>query len=149
MDILFLADSPETIPRLAEWFRTEWPDEVGDDVETRFRSCTNRDEIPIGLVAVENGVPIGTVQLLSTSVHSHPHLKPWIGGLYVVSEQRHRKVASRLINTALGVAKSIEFETVYIGIQRAREFYEADGWVYEGDGKAGSETVMILSRRVR
>ena len=148
MEIIFLADCTEVIPRLAAWFRAEWPDEIGGDAESGFHRCTNIREIPIGLVAVDNGNPIGTVQLLKTSVSSHPHLKPWIGGLYVESRSRHRGIAARLIDAALATAKSIGVSKVYVGITAAREFYERSGWKYIEDGDAHGEHVMILAKTV-
>ena len=146
MEIHYLADFAEAIPQLATWFRAEWPDEIGVDAEQGFLRCTNTDQIPVGFVAAEDGKPVGTVQLLSTSVSSHTHLKPWIGGLYVDASWRHRGVATRLIDSAVGAAGSIGISTVYIGITAAREFYQNTGWIYLEDGDARGEPVMILSR---
>ena len=148
MDVAYLADCVEAIPQLAAWFRAEWSDEIGGDAESGFHRCTNRTEIPIGLVAVDGGSPIGTVQLLSTSVDSHSHLEPWIGGLYVEPQWRHRGVASRLIDAALETAGSIGVTRVYIGVTAARDFYERSGWRYLEDGNAHGETVMIFSKHI-
>jgi GNAT superfamily N-acetyltransferase len=148
MDVVYLVDCVEAIPQLAAWFRAEWPDEIGGDAESGFHRCTNTSEIPIGLVAVDGDRPIGTVRLLSTSVHSHSHLEPWIGGLYVEPRWRHRGVASRLIDAALETAGSIGVTRVYIGVAAARDFYERSGWAYLEDGDALGEKVMIFSKRV-
>lgn len=148
MEIIFLADCKEVIPQLVEWFRAEWPDEIGGDAECGFHRCTNTSEIPVGLVAVDQGNPIGTVQLLSTSVTSHLHLKPWIAGLYVQPQWRHRGVATRLIDAALETAKAIGVSKVYVGITAARDFYERGGWKYVEEGDAHGERVIILSKSV-
>lgn len=148
MDIRYLADFAEAIPQLAAWFRAEWPDEVGDDAEERFLRCTNTSRVPIGFVAVEDGRPIGTVQLLSTSVSSHRHLGPWIGGLYVANDWRHQGIATRLIDRVLGTAAQLGTAKVYIGITAAREYYENRGWIYEEEGDANGEPVLVLSKSV-
>jgi len=146
MEIRYLAECTEVIPELAMWFRSEWPDEVGEDVEQVIHRCAQQHKVPVGLVAFRKSRPIGTVQILSASVHSHGHLKPWIAGLYVVPERRHHGVACRLIDAALDTARLLEVETVYVGIQAARDIYENRGWIYLEDGSAGDETVMILTQ---
>ncbi|MFQ5634944.1 MAG: GNAT family N-acetyltransferase [Gammaproteobacteria bacterium] len=131
---------------LAAWFRAEWPEEVGADAEQAFQRSARKDEIPIGFVAIEESEPIGTVSILSISVHSHKHLEPWIGGLYVARERHHQGVASELIDAALDVASVLGIETIYVGIQAARTFYENRGWEYMEDGKAGGDTMMVLRK---
>ena len=148
MEICYLADRAEAIPQLAAWFRAEWPDMAGADAEAGFRRCVNKHRIPIGFVATEAEVPLGTVQLLSSSVSSHAHLAPWVGGLYVVPASRHRGIATRLVDHAVAKAGELGHTKVYIGLTRARDYYESCGWRYEDDGDANGEAVTILSKAV-
>ena len=103
--VAYLADHRELIPELAAWFRREWPEASEKfDPADRLSRFSVRDSIPMSLVALDRGRPIGTVSLLLESVHSHRHLSPWVGGLYVVPERRHQGVATQLISETLRVA---------------------------------------------
>jgi GNAT superfamily N-acetyltransferase len=146
MEILYLAECVEVIPQLAAWFSSEWPGAAGEDYAQRFQRCANMDKIPIGFVAFQKSAPIGTVSILSTSVHSHNHLKPWIGGLYVVPEKRHQGVATRLIDSVLETVRLLGNDNVYAGVQAARHYYENHGWKYLEEGKAGNDTVIVLKK---
>jgi len=132
MDVLYLANFTEAIPQLAAWFREEWPDEIGGDAETGLHRCMNTNEIPIGLVAVDNGNPVGIVQLLSTSMSSHPHLKPWIGGLYVHPPWRHRgAIAASVELDGLRVTKGEEKLTLYqFNTMTAKHYFCANCGIY-------------------
>jgi predicted N-acetyltransferase YhbS len=146
MDIALLADHPELIPELAGWFHREWPEASANyDSAERLRQFSVRDTIPMSFVALEQASPIGTASLLSESVHSHRHLSPWVGGLYVIPERRHQGVATQLISVAVRAAASLGESIVYMGISAAGDFYERTGWIYEAQGRAGDDEVMIFS----
>jgi hypothetical protein len=55
-------------------------------------------------------------------------------------------VATQLITEAIRVAASLGESTVYIGVTAARDFYERSGWIYEAEGRAGDDKVMIFRR---
>lgn len=142
-----LADHLELIPEVAAWFHREWPEASRKhDPAKRLSQFSVHNSIPMSFVALDQGRPIGTVSLLSESVQSHGHLSPWVGGLYVVPERRHQGVATQLIAEALRTAASMGKLTVYIGVSASREFYEKSGWIYEAEGYAGDDRVMIFRK---
>ncbi len=111
-----------------------------------FAGCSNHDQIPIALIALRDGKLVGTVSLLAHSVESHPHLSPWIAGLYVTPEARHCGIATSLVATAVTEAGRLGYRAAYIGISSARKHYERQGWEYLQTGRAGDDRVMVLMK---
>lgn len=114
-----LADHPEAISILEAWFEREWtpyygPDGPGDAQED-LRGCCNRDELPIGLVAMLDGKVCGTAALKAESVSTHAHLTPWLAALLVVPMFRHRGIGEHLIAAIEARASQLGFRWVYVG----------------------------------
>ena len=73
-----LADHPEAIPILEEWFEREWASYYGanvpGDAHKDLQDSSNRDELPIALVAISDGEVCGPAALKAESVSTHKHL---------------------------------------------------------------------------
>ena len=67
MTVEYLADHPEAVSILAEWQHAEWGHtRPGDTVEkraTRLRNFSNRDRIPLTIVALEGTEILGGASL--------------------------------------------------------------------------------------
>ncbi len=114
-----LADHAEAISSLEVWFEREWapyyrPDGPGNAHED-LRGCCNRDELPIGLVAVLDGKVCGTAALKAESVSTHAHLTPWLAPLMVVPTYRHRGIGEHLIASVEEKASQLGFRRIYVG----------------------------------
>ncbi len=77
-----LADHPEAIPILRQWFESEWapyygPGGPGNTLQDLQNSC-NRVQLPVALVALYEGEVCGTAALKAESVSTHTHLTPWL-----------------------------------------------------------------------
>lgn len=75
LQIELLADHPQTIPILKEWFEQEWapyycPTGPGD-AQTDLRNSCNGETLPITLIAITDGEICGTAALKSESVSTH------------------------------------------------------------------------------
>ena len=70
----FLADQPEAIPTLTQWFRDQWPE---------YYAEANRDGLPVRLLAFADDVLAGTVTLRNQALRGFPEYQPGIGGLFV------------------------------------------------------------------
>lgn len=114
-----LADHPEAIPFLTEWFEREWAAYYGPegpgDAESDLRQACNRIELPVALVAILDGKVCGTAALKCASVTTHSHLSPWLAALLVVPEFRRRGIAERLIEAIEEKAKELGFHLIYVG----------------------------------
>jgi hypothetical protein len=67
IQIALLADCPETVPTLAQWFRAQWPDYYAARSEAEmaqdFHTELNRSSLPLRLVAFVDSQLAGTASL--------------------------------------------------------------------------------------
>ena len=113
----FLADHPEVIPTLAEWFRAQWPDYYAEqsltDIEDDFREDAQYQGIPLRLVAFVDGELAGTVVLRDWVTDTVPNAHPGLGGLFVQEKHRTRGVGSELVQACMNVARDLSYKEVY------------------------------------
>ncbi len=138
LQIELLADHPEAIPILAEWFEREWapyygPDGPGDARSDLLGSC-NRDQLPVALVALTHGKVCGTAALKTESVSTHTHLTPWLAGLLVAPENRRHGVGEQLISAIEKKARQLGFDSLYVGTGKGsgtpESLLRARGWQF-------------------
>jgi GNAT superfamily N-acetyltransferase len=151
--IIPLADAVELIPVLAGWVRDDWPIPQGSaptepvaDPEADFRGCARKSGLPMNFVALDRGVPVGTVFLLDKVPRETATADPWIEGLYVVPTYRHRGIALALVAAATEAAGAFGYGLVYIGVRGARSVYHARGWRFECHLAHEGEAIEVLSR---
>lgn len=114
-----LADHPEAIPVLKDWFEQEWapyygPEGPGDAGRELRESC-KRDELPLTLVAFSDGELCGTATLKRESVTTHTHLTPWLAALLVAAGFRRRGIGEQLIAAVEDTARRLGFSCIYAG----------------------------------
>ena len=150
MDIVYLADHPRHVATLAGWFAAQWPDyyagrgpsEVVDQFEARLR----RDGIPLALLALDGDEPVGTISLMTTSIPTHAHLAPWVGGLFVRADRRGRGLGMSLVRRAVEEARGLGVAQLYVAMHAAAERYEADGWDVHERTRFDDEPITVLTR---
>ncbi|HEY0321242.1 MAG TPA: GNAT family N-acetyltransferase [Pyrinomonadaceae bacterium] len=136
MRIDYLANHQRHIQTLASWFKAENQDffarsSLSDVAREHFESRLNTASLPISFIALVDGEPVGTIALLVESVTTHTHLSPWLGGLHVHPEFRHRGIGMALVAHGLKKALELGMEGVYAGISRAEARYVSEGWRVE------------------
>ena len=153
MNIDYLAEHPAFIPALSLWFLREWQDYYGDktwqDVAGTFDERLNISRLPLALVAFEEDRPLGVISLLEESINTRQHLTPWLGGLYVREDARRHGIGKQLIEAAVGEARKLGVEQLYIGIRKAEDYYLKLGWasVERMDYYGEDITIMRLDLR--
>ena len=119
LHVELLADHPQAIPILKEWFEREWAPYYGldgpGDANKDLQDSCNRDELPVALVAISDGEVCGTAALKAESVSTHKHLTPWLAALLVAPGFRRRGVGERLIAAIEEKAKQLGFHCIYVG----------------------------------
>ncbi len=103
--VRLLAENPEIIPTLADWYKNEWPDWFADtplaEIESDFRDVANRDQLPLALAAFDNATRLlGVCSIRDHPFEAYPHGGPWLRGLYVHHPYRGQGVAEKLIRAA-------------------------------------------------
>ncbi len=132
MDIEYLADHPHVIPTMAEWFFHEWsylyPERTLQEVERAMRTWTNRDCIPVAVVAFEAGELVGTVCLKAHDMDTRKALSPWLAGLYVAAPWRHKGIGTQLVAAIEQKAVTLGIRELYLYTPESAFFYAQLGW---------------------
>lgn len=108
------------------------------------------DSLPMHLLALENGVPVGFGALKLHEMDAYPDREHWLGSLFVPPGMRGRGIGSALIDEivrrvpAHGVSLlSLQTERLDGGI------YRRHGWVGVERTCAKGDEVLIMERRIR
>jgi GNAT superfamily N-acetyltransferase len=119
LQIELLADHPEAIPILREWFEREWEPYYGPagpgNAEEDLRTSCNHDKLPITLLAIYEGKVCGTAALKAESVSTHKHLTPWLAALLVAPAFRRRGIGEQLIAAIEEKAGQLGYKLIYVG----------------------------------
>lgn len=130
IQIHHLFNHPQHIRLVAQWIYAEfWKDKAGysaETFETLLRQADNPDRIPLSLIALADGQPAGTVNLVHTDSEIRPDLHPWLAALVVVPEYRHFGIGSALVRALMLEAKGLGFPELYLGTD-IPEFYSSFG----------------------
>lgn len=143
MEIAYLADYPELTPVLAAWFYAQWghqrPGNSVEKVAAKLRMRLNRDQIPLTMVAMSEGVLLGTASLQGQDLEEREDLSPWLAGVYVDADRRDKGVGSLLVEAIAGQAVRLGVERLFLYTYDRENFYSRLGWFVlerrEHDGK--------------
>jgi GNAT superfamily N-acetyltransferase len=132
--IRFLADHPDTIPTLVNWFRAQWPDYHAhmsdEEMEQDFLEDASRDRLPIRLLAFDASELAGTIILRENGSAVQPGFQPELGGLYVVGSHRGHGIATELVRAGMQVAREQGHQTVFATTVAAAGILERLGWEF-------------------
>ena len=132
IQISCLADLPETLPSLVEWFVAEWEPYYGadgpGDAEADLRGSMNRDDLPICLLAIdETGAVAGTISLKAESI-SHRELTPWGAAFLVAPKHREKGIGTALVAALEAEARRLGFKQLYMSTDAATGIVDRRGW---------------------
>ena len=89
------------MPILAAWIYHEWsylyPEATKQYFEDLLRERMNKKNLPLTLVAIEAGEPVGTASLKTFDMETRSDLTPWLTSLYVSKPWRRRGIGSNLV----------------------------------------------------
>lgn len=122
------------------WHRKEWGSEWAEQVH----QSTNSDKIPTMYVAIEDGNAVGTAMLINIDMKTHPDTFPWLGGVYVTPEYRHRGIAAALSRHAMHEAARMGVKQLWLYTVSARRLYEKLGWKFHKEEDYLGEQATIM-----
>ncbi len=132
MTIEYLADRLEFLPRLAQWQHGEWGNlRPGDSVEARaarLQSWTNRDRIPLTVVAHAEGEVFGSASLIVHDMETRMELSPWLAGVFVGPDHRRRGIGAELVRRIMSEAAKLKVPLLYLYTVHSEAFYAKLGW---------------------
>jgi N-acetylglutamate synthase-like GNAT family acetyltransferase len=139
---IFLADQPELLPILADWFYDEWghlyPNSSRESIQRELQDFLNKDTIPLTIVRMRGGDPIASASLKIREMETHPQYRHWLGGVYVHPDFRGQGIGSQLVEVSAALAKKLNVSDLYLYTRSHEDFYTRLGWqvierpVYEG-----------------
>ncbi len=128
-----LLNHPHHLPLVAGWiYREFWAGRPGycvEGFEARLREARDPDRIPLSLLALADGTPAGTVNLVENDNPLRPDLRPWLAALVVMPEYRRHGIGSRLVRELVGHARRLGLGEMFLGTD-IPAFYERLGAVH-------------------
>jgi len=132
MTIEYLADHPEAIPTLAEWQHAEWghtrPCDTAEKRAGRLRNYSNRDRIPLTVVALEGTEVLGAASLIEHDMETRMELTPWLAGVFVGEAYRRRGIGAKLVRRIMAEAGKLKVPLLYLYTVHSERFYAGLGW---------------------
>jgi GNAT superfamily N-acetyltransferase len=148
--ISHLADHPEVVPFLKEWFETAWADYYGPtgpgDAEQDLIAYSSREKLPVGLVAFCEGRLCGIAALKPDSISTHTHLHPWAAAGLVAPSFRRRGIGASLLSSLEDVARGLGYSTIYCGTSTAIALLTRNGWAFMERVRYAGEDVSIYQK---
>ena len=152
MNIAYLTDHKEVIPTLARWFYEEWaylhPDRTLEDVQKLLEERTNKEKIPVGLVALEGKELLGTVCLKVHDMDIRLELTPWLAGLYVAAPRRKQGIGAMLVEAIEKKARELGVQTLYLYTPESEAFYARLGWRVKERTEYHGYPVSIMEKEI-
>ncbi|MEX0963261.1 MAG: GNAT family N-acetyltransferase [Pseudohongiellaceae bacterium] len=152
LEFEYLADRPELVPLVIDWWRTIWADRMGEDMELaieQLRSSLSTTELPIHILALLEGRPVGTAALKSQELGElFPDYHFWLGSVFVEEQSRGRQIASRLSLQIVKMAEQLNLPHLYLQtIEPNGGLYAHLGWdgVREFSHK-GEQALLMLKK---
>ena len=154
INIELLADHPDAIPLLCECFERQWrpyygPGGPGNALRDLQSAC-RRDNLPIGMIAVDHDNIYGTAALKAESISSHKHLRPWLAALLVLPEFRRQGIGQRLVAAIERKAGQLGYPVIYVGTGKGSGTPESllrkRGWVFMAKSPYDVATVSIFKK---
>lgn len=129
----FLANRPQHLPQLAQWYFAEWGELTQaasvHTVEARLQEYLNADKIPVIILAENAGELVGAVQLKFREMTIFPDKEHWLGGVYVAEKYRNNKIAAQLVKRAMALASEMDVKALYLQtIRLDGGLYRKLGW---------------------
>ena len=149
---IYLADQPQLLPVLADWFFEEWghqnPRSSLLSMQDELERYLHKDRIPLAVVSLKDSQPVASASLRIREMESHPQYMHWLGGVYVHPDHRRQGIGSRLVEFTAAEARRLSVEELYLYTRTRVKFYARLGWqviekpFYEG------KVVSVMKREL-
>lgn len=135
IEIDHLFNHTNQVRRVATWIYDEfWRDKPGYSVEFfegLLRDASDPDRIPLSLLAIVDGTPAGTINLIHSDSERRPDLHPWLAALIVVPEFRNRGVGRALCRAGAAHAHRLGVREVFLGTDMPAFYAQLGAELYE------------------
>lgn len=151
----YLANHTAFIPEIADLSYTQWMplfQQAGISQAQLEELLTQRavtDRLPITLVAIENGVLLGTGSIKLTEPGTREGLSPWLAGIYVKESERGTGLGAKIVRALESKAAELGVRELYLSAGQAEPFYVKLGWtVIEHLASYGVKNVALMTKQL-
>jgi GNAT superfamily N-acetyltransferase len=133
------------------WIFHEWWSKRHDSTEVVFtwlRTHTQKDKVPFTVVALADGIPVGSCSVIENDCVFRKQYTPWVAAVFVKPEMRHRGIALAVLQQAAAIAVRAQVKGLYIDcLAVTAPVYEKNGWrVYERE--VGDKNSVVMLRTI-
>jgi GNAT superfamily N-acetyltransferase len=126
-----LIERGDALEMLARLLEAEWPgwyNPRGASARTDLSERMRRDGLPLGIVALDDAIAIGTCALTATSGGLVTERSPWLGGLVVARDWRRRGVGQFLLQRGRAEARRLGYTHLHALTASADALFVSGGW---------------------
>lgn len=153
MTIDLLANHPRFVGTVAAWLVHEWGDPQDpaavETLTAALRSRMSLDDLPMHLLAIEDGQAVGFIALKLWEMDHDPDREHWLGSLFVPPAHRGRGIALALIDELL--KRCPRHRVTRLSLQTPRldgGLYLRHGWTPVGQILSRGDQVLIMERHL-
>jgi GNAT superfamily N-acetyltransferase len=151
MRIEYLADRADALPTLARWKHKEWghlrPGDTVEKRQARLAGMSNRDCIPLTVVALEGEEVLGAASLIEHDMETRMELTPWLAGVFVGEAYRRRGIGADLVRRIMSEAGRLKIPLLYLYTVHSERLYAALGWTLLERTSYLEHDVVIMTYR--
>ena len=146
----YLADRPESIPQVVDWWFTVWGDYMDaspEKITEHLTASLSKDKLPLYILAINEGEPVGTAALkLHEAEDLYPGHQYWLGSVFVDPDHRGHKVATQLSQRVVEIANIRAIPQLYLQtLKLDGGLYAKLGWkAVERFTNKGAESLLML-----
>ncbi|MEM7104910.1 MAG: GNAT family N-acetyltransferase [Bacteroidota bacterium] len=151
MTLEYLADRPDFINTIAQWYFDEWGNRMTDNNLTKeienVKLYLNKDKIPLIIVATDGAELLGVAQLKFREMDMYPEKEHWLGGVYVSPAHRGKNIAVQMIGKIIALAKTLGVKKLYLQtIRLDGGLYARLGWQPIEQVFNNGQDVLVMER---
>ncbi len=147
-----LSECLQHLETVGNWIFYQWWSRRCDSAEVVFswlHTHTQKDKVPYTVVALVEGIPVGSCSVIQNDCVHRPQYSPWVAAVFVKPEMRHRGIASAMLQEAAAIAERADVKGLYIDcLGVTAPVYEKNGWkVYERE--VGDKDSVVMLRPIK
>lgn len=151
LEFEYLADRPEDVLLVIDWWLTLWADRMGGDVELvrdQLRRSLSKTDLPIHILATLDGIPVGTAALKQHELPGKfPNYNYWLGSVFVKEGFRDQQIASQMSLHIVEMARWMHLPHLYLQtIDLNGGLYSKLGWEAVTEFTYMDERALLMLR---
>lgn len=132
MNVVRMEEHPEHIKTAAGWIYNQWgsnlPNGSVKRAEKALGITPGAAGLPISLIALRQGSPVGVARLVKHDMDTRKGLSPWLASVFVPVDYRGRGIGTELCTKGVAEAQKLGFTKLFLFTPDRESFYTRQGW---------------------